>query len=74
MDSLPEYTEGTGCNSHRNVARLPTFKNFSSKCFDQTPEHGVGAQSIQFTNIIHFLLNSGFFIGKRNTGNFLGIT
>ena len=34
MDLLPEYIEGTGCNSHRKVARLPTFKNFSSKCLE----------------------------------------
>ena len=69
MDSLPEYIEGTGCNFRRNVARLPTFKNFSSKCLEQTPERCVGAQSLLFTNPIHFLFNSGFFKGK-NTWNF----
>ena len=74
MDSLPEYIEGTVCNSHRKVARLPTFKNFFSKCLEQTPERHVGAQSLLFTNFIHFLFNFGFFKGKRNTGNFSGIT
>ena len=70
MDSLLQYIEGTGCNSHYNVACLPTFKNFSSKCFDQTPERCVRAQSILFSNLIHFLLNSGFSKGKQNTGIF----
>ena len=74
MDSLPEYIEGTGCNSYRKVVRLPTFKNFSSKYLEQTPERRVGAQSLLFTNLIHFLFNSGFFKGKRNTGNFSEIT
>ena len=64
MDSLPEYIEGTGCNSHRNVARLPTFKNFSSKCLEQTPERRVGVQSLLFTNVIHYLFNSEFL--KKN--------
>ena len=74
MDSLPEYIVGTGCNSHRKIARLPTFKNFSSKCLEQTPERRVGAQSLLFTILIHFLFNFGFFKGKRNSGNFSGIT
>ena len=77
MDSLPEYVEGTGCNLRRNFARLPTFKNFSSKCLEQAPERRVGAQSLLFTNLIHFLFSSGFF-GKtkyweffRNNMNFM---
>ena len=74
IDSLPEYIEGTGCNFHRNVAYLPTFKNFFSKCLEQTQERRVGAQPLLFTNLIHFLFIYGFFKGKRNTGNFLGIT
>ena len=73
-DSLPEYIERTGCNSHRKVVHLPTFKNFSSKCLEQTPERRVGAQSLLFTNLIHFLFNSWFFKGKQNTGNFSGMT
>ena len=66
MDPLSEYTsiKGTGCYSHRNVARLPTFKNFSSKCLEQMSERHVGAQSLLFTHIIHFLFNSGFFKGN----------
>ena len=54
---MPEYIERTGYNSYRNVARLPTFKNFSSKCLEQTPEGHVGALSLLFTNLIHFLFN-----------------
>ena len=74
MDSLPEYIEGTGCNFHHNTARLPTFKNVSSKCLEQAPECRVEGKSLLFTNLIYFLFNSGFFKGKRNTGNFSGIT
>ena len=74
MDSLPEYIEGTGCNSYCNVDRLPTFKIFSSKCSEQISECRVGAQFLLFTILIHFQFNSGFFEGKQNTGNFLGIT
>ena len=62
---MPEYIEGTGCNFHRIVARLPTFKNFSSKCLEQMPERCVEAQSLLFTNLIHFLINSGFFKEKQ---------
>ena len=53
MDSLPEYIEGTGCNSYRTIDHLPTFKNFSTKCLEQTPERRVGAHSLLFTNLIH---------------------
>ena len=56
MDSLPGYIEVTSCNSHCNVARLPTFKKFSSKCLEQTLERHVGAQSLLFTNLILFCL------------------
>ena len=56
MDLLPEYVEGTGCNSHRNAARLPTFKNFSSKCLKQTPNV---ASEPSLLNLIHFLFNFG---------------
>ena len=74
MDLLPDYSEGTDCNSDRNFAGMPTFKNFSSKCLEQTPVRRVKAQSLLFTNLIHFLFNSGFFKRQRNTGNVLGIT
>ena len=43
MGLLTEHIKRTGCNSHRNVARLLTFKNFSSKCLEQTLERSVEA-------------------------------
>ena len=60
MDSLPEYIEGTGGNSNSNVARMPTFNNFSSKCLAQTPGRRVEAKSLLFTNLIHILFNCVF--------------
>ena len=69
MDSLPDYIEGSGRNSRRNVARLPTLKNFSSKCLEQIRERRVRTQSLLFTNLIHFLFYSGLFKGNQNAGN-----
>ena len=73
---MAEQKKGAGCKSHRNVARLTSFKNLFSKCLEQILERRVGAQSLLyvFTNLIHSLFNSGFFKGKRNTGNFSGMT
>ena len=60
MDLASEYMEGTGCRSHLNVLRWPAFKNLACKCLEHISPCFGRAQSLRFTNLIHFLFKSGF--------------